>query len=241
MRVALISDLHGNLPALEAVLAELDDDPVDELVCLGDVAVGPYPSETIARLRGLDCHVVQGNWDDWLAHGIPELEGEQGAMLVDQGRWWGAKLSADDRAYLDALPATLELPFDGEALYCFHGSPRSHSDAITPETADGRLESLLGDRQETLLAGGHTHLQFTRPYRHSIFINPGSVGLPFNRWPPRDPNPVLPWAEYALLESRDGEVAVSLRRVDYDVQSLLDKTLASGVPHAKWWVDCWDL
>jgi protein phosphatase len=241
LRVALISDLHGNLPALETVLAELDDDRVDELVCLGDVAVGPYPSETIARLRGLDCHVVQGNWDDWLAHGIPELEGEQGAMLVDQGRWWGAKLSADDRAYLDALPATLELPFDAEALYCFHGSPRSHSDAITPETADDRLESLLGDRQETLLAGGHTHLQFTRPYRHSIFINPGSVGLPFNRWPPRDPNPVLPWAEYALLESRDGEVAVSLRRVDYDVQYLLDETLASGVPHAKWWVDCWDL
>jgi putative phosphoesterase len=241
LRVALISDLHGNLPALEAVLAELDDEPIDELVCLGDVAIGPHASETIARVRDLRCHVVQGNWDDWLAHGIPELTGEHGARLVEQGRWWGEQLSVEDRAYLDALPATLEVPFDGGPVYCFHGSPQSHSDAITPETTDDELESLLGDRQEALLAGGHTHLQFTRPYGRTIFVNPGSVGLPFERWPPADGTRVLPWAEYAVLEARDGEVAVNLRRVDYDVQALLDETLASGVPHARWWVDCWDL
>jgi predicted phosphodiesterase len=238
--VALISDLHGNLPALEAVLAHLDDEPVDELVCLGDVAVGPYPAETIARVRSLRCHVVQGNWDDWLAHDIPELSGEQGGILAEQGRWWADRLSADDKAYLDALPGTLEVPFDGGPLYCFHGSPRSHTDAITPETSDNELESLLGERHEALLSGGHTHIQFARPYGSTIFVNPGSVGLPFERWPPTEAR-VLPWAEYAVLESRDGEVAVDLRRVDYDVQALLEATLASGVPHARWWVDCWDL
>jgi putative phosphoesterase len=241
LRLALISDLHGNLPAFEAVLAELDTQPVDEVVCLGDVAVGPYPMETIARLRDLRCPVVQGNWDDWLAHGIPELGGENGSILVDQGHWWGAQLSAGDRAYLDALPLTLEVEFDGGPLYCFHGSPHSHTDAITPETDDERLESFLGERQEAFLAGGHTHIQFARPYGRSIFVNPGSVGLPFDHWPPRGATPVLPWAEYAVLESRDGEIAVELRRVGYDVQALLDATLASGVPHARWWVDCWDL
>jgi putative phosphoesterase len=241
LRVALISDLHGNLPALEAVLAELDDEPVDELVCLGDVAVGPYPAETIARVRGLRCQVVQGNWDDWLAHEIPELSGEQGAILSDQGRWWAERLTSDDKAYLDALPGTLEVPFDAGPLYCFHGSPRSHTDAITPETPDDELESLLGDRHEALLSGGHTHIQFARPYGSTIFVNPGSVGLPFERWPPTDGTRVLPWAEYAVLESRDGEVSVDLRRVDYDVPALLEDTLASGVPHARWWVDCWDV
>ncbi|HYZ20396.1 MAG TPA: metallophosphoesterase family protein [Gaiellaceae bacterium] len=240
MRVGLISDLHGNLPALEAVLAELENESLDQLVCLGDVAVGPYPAKTIARLRGVECQTLQGNWDDWLAHGIPDLGGTHGARLVEQGRWWGDQLSAGDRAYLDALPASLEVPFDGGAVYCFHGSPRSHSDAIHPETSDAELQEMLGARPEPLLAGGHTHIQLARPYGHSILVNPGSVGLPFERWPPTDGTRVLPWAEYAILESQDGEVSIDLRRVSYDVRPLLEETLASGVPHARWWVDCWD-
>ncbi|HET7856906.1 MAG TPA: metallophosphoesterase family protein [Gaiellaceae bacterium] len=241
MRVGLISDLHGNLPALDAVLAEIEGETLDELVCLGDIAVGPYPSETIARLRSLECQTVQGNWDDWLAHGIPDLAGTHGAVLVEQGRWWAELLSATDRAYLDALPATLEVPLDGAALYCFHGSPRSHSDAIHPETTETELQEMIGDRPEPLLAGGHTHIQLARPYGPAIVLNPGSVGLPFERWPPSDRTRVLPWAEYAVLESRDGEISIDLRRVDYDVRPLLEATLASGVPHAQWWVDCWDL
>jgi putative phosphoesterase len=241
LRVGLISDLHGNLPALDAVLAELEGETLDQLVCLGDVAVGPYPAETIARLRGLECQTVRGNWDDWLAHGIPHLDGDHGARLTEQGRWWGERLSAADRAYLDALPKTLEVLFDGGSLYCFHGSPRSHSDVIHPETTDAALREMLGERPEPLLAGGHTHIQFARPYGSAILLNPGSVGLPFERWPPTGGTRVLPWAEYAVLESRDGEVSVDLRRVDYDVRPLLEATLASGVPHAKWWVECWDV
>jgi predicted phosphodiesterase len=237
LRLGLISDLHGNLPALEAVLAELEQEPPDEIVCLGDIAVGPHPAETLARVRELDLRVVQGNWDSWFADGIPELAGDHGRKLVDQSRWWAARLSAEDLAYLGSLPATLELPFGG-GLLCFHGSPRSHSDAILPETSEEELAPLLDGETAAILAGGHTHLQLARPYKRSLFVNPGSVGLPFESWPPSGAR-VLPWAEYAVLESQNGELSVDLRRVEYDVGDLLRTTLASGVPHARWWVDCW--
>lgn len=239
MRVGLISDLHGNLPALEAVLGRLDSEALDHVVCLGDVAVGPQPRETLDRVRGLGVPVVQGNWDAWFAEGIPDLEGDHGRKLVDQGRWWAEQLADDDLAYLGSLPPSFELSLDG-GLLCFHGSPRSHSDAIHPGTSEEELESLLGDPEAAVLAGGHTHIQLQRPYKRALLVNPGSVGLPFERWPPSEAR-VLPWAEYAVLESRDGELSVDLRRADYDVGNLLEATLASGVPHARWWVDCWAL
>ena len=71
MRIGLISDMHGNLPALEAVLAKLDEEAVDRLICLGDVAVGPWPSDTVKRIAGLDCACIVGNWDAWMLDGVP--------------------------------------------------------------------------------------------------------------------------------------------------------------------------
>jgi putative phosphoesterase len=240
LRVGLISDLHGNLPALEAVLDELAEESVDELVCLGDLAAGPQPAETLARVQELQCHVVQGNWDAWFANGIPALHGEHGRKLVDQGTWWARQLSSADRDYLGGLPATLELPLDGVDLFCFHGSPRSYLDAILPETSDEELAGLLGTRDAKVLAGGHTHIQLARPTAQLLFVNPGSVGLPFEQWPPSETR-VMPWAEYAVLEAHDGDASVELRRTDYDLDGLLQAVLASNVPHARWWVDCWAL
>lgn len=240
MRVGLISDLHGNLAALEAVLAELERERVDELVCLGDIAVGPQGPQTLARVRGLGCPAVQGNWDDWFAAGIPPLSGEHGRRLVEQGEWWAARLSPADLNYLGELPLTLELSLGGRRVLCFHGSPRSHSDAIHRGTSDGELGGLLDGHEAAVFAGGHTHIQLHRPHGPSMLVNPGSVGLPFEEWPPSGSTRVLPWAEYAILEL-DGQPRLDLRRADYDVESVLRLTLESGVPHADWWVDCWVL
>jgi putative phosphoesterase len=238
LRVGLISDLHGNLPALEAVLAELEREQLDELVCLGDVAVGPQPSETLARLRALGCPVVKGNWDDWFAEGIPPLDGEHGRKLAEQGAWWAERLSAAEREYLRGLPPVLELSLGGGALLCFHGTPRSHSEAIHAGTTEEELDAALSGREALLFIGGHTHAQLVRAHKRSLLINPGSVGLPFEGWPPSGTR-VLPWAEYAVLDVRDGRLSIDLRRADYDVDELLRLTLASGVPYARWWVDCW--
>src|SRR4051794_17529796 len=124
MRVAVLSDLHANPFALDAVLADFPED-VDTAVCLGDVAIGPFPNEVISRLRDLDCPVVMGNWDGWLLDGVPALGGAAGAPLVAQGRWCSARLESEDRAFLRAFHPRFELSLDGTRGFFFHGSPRS--------------------------------------------------------------------------------------------------------------------
>src|SRR5262245_22502770 len=109
MRIGLISDIHGNLPALEAVLEELDRESVDQIVCLGDVAVGPQPSETLARVKALGCPVVMGNWDAAFLRDMPEPRDEVGEMLVEIGNWWAGFLTPEDRQFMERFQPSVEL------------------------------------------------------------------------------------------------------------------------------------
>jgi putative phosphoesterase len=234
LRVALISDIHGNLAALDAVLRELERERFDELVCLGDVAVGPQGAACLERLEVLGCPAVRGNWDDWFLDGIPELEGVLGEKLGETGAWWAAQLADEDRDRLRSYRPTYQVG----SLLCFHGSPRSNEDWVVAETPDDELEKMLGGARDSVLAGGHTHLPLVRRFRDSLLINPGSVGLPFRQG--LGPIRIGRWAEYAIVDV-DGEdrVTVELRRTGYDVEAYLELARASGMPHADWWVGCW--
>ena len=240
MRVGLISDIHGNRPALDAVLAELEREDVDQIVCLGDVAVGPQPAEALAGVRELDCAVVMGNWDAAFLGEMPEPQNEIATMLVETATWWAGFLSPADREFIQSFRPQLELDLDGRAALCFHGSPRSFDDWIIATTpADDELRPMLDGVQETLLIGGHTHVQMVRRLGETMIVNPGSVGLPFREWSPR-PVRISPWAEYGILSAQDGRLSVDLRRVGYDVEAFLKLSLESGMPHAEWWVSCWE-
>ena len=240
-RIGLISDIHGNLPALEAVLAELEHEELDGLVCLGDVAVGPRPAQSLARVLALRCPIVKGNWDDWFCEGIPPSDEEVGRKLVEIGEWWAKQLSDDDLASMRAFEPTVELDLGGgETALCFHGSPSSHMDAIFSVTPDETLARFLGDTRQRVLACGHTHVQMLRRYDHAVVVNPGSVGLPFSDWAPQTIR-IAPWAEYGILGCENGRLSVELRRTSYDVAALLDECLESGMPHARWWVNSWQL
>lgn len=238
-RIGLISDLHGNLPALEAVLAELEAEGVEELVCFGDVAVGPSPGETIARVRELGCPVILGNWDEWFAQGIPPPANEVQSMLADIGNAWASRLTASDRRFLESLLPTLELELDGGAtMLCFHGSPRSDEDQVFASTPEAELEAMFDGRRASLLVGGHTHVQLYRRASVGLIVNPGSVGMPFLDWWPQ-PVRVAPWAEYAVLEQDDGRLRLDFRRTPYEVDALFDLCRESGMPHCDWWIGCW--
>ncbi len=240
-RIGLISDPHGNLLALEAVLAELEREELDGLVCLGDVAVGPQPSETLARIQALGCPVVKGNWDDWFCEGIPANDTEIGRKLVEIGEFWAAQLSAEDITAMRNFAATVELDLGGgETALCFHGSPSSNVEGIYSDTPEQELAQLLGDVREGVLLCGHTHLQMLRRFEQSVIVNPGSVGLPFSDWQPRVVR-IAPWAEYGILGSHEGRLRIDLRRTTYDVDALLQLSLESGMPHAEWWVGSWQL
>jgi len=233
MRFALISDIHGNLPALEAVLDEIEGERVDEILCLGDVAVGPQPGETLDRVRELGCPVVLGNWDAYFIRGFPEHETEIGQKLVEMGEWWADQLSAEQRAYIDTFVDELTRP----GLAAFHGSPRSYEDFIYATTPDSELSKMLNGAREPLLAGGHTHFAMVRHFDGSLLVNPGSVGLPFAKQ--EQVMRISPWAEYALVDWDYGRLSVELRRTDFDVESLLDLIRSSGMPHADWWAGLW--
>src|SRR5256714_6603272 len=202
-KLALISDIHGNGVALEAVLADLAGRGVEQIICLGDLAAGgPQPHEVISRVRELGCRVVRGNADRWLLEGLPPGRSAQTRRLGDIVAWARARLEPDDVDYLAALPQTLSVgAADGPSLFCFHGSPRADLDALLATTPEAELEDLLAEApQATLNAAGHTHLQLLRRHQDRLLVNPGSVGLPLGSLTTSPAAPLLPaWAEYALV------------------------------------------
>jgi predicted phosphodiesterase len=238
VRVGLISDIHGNCIALDAVLAELERDEVDSIVCLGDVAAGPQPREALARVRDLGCPVVLGNWDAAFVSGeMPPAEDRIAAMVNEIHAWWSEQLSDDDRDYLRTFEPQLDGCFGMEGL-CFHGSPRSYDDWIFATTPDEEVAAMFPEDRQPLLVGGHTHVQMLRRWERSLIVNPGSVGLPFLGWWPSEIS-IAPWAEYAIVTGADGRLQVDLRRTTFDVAALLELSRSSGMPHADWWASCW--
>ena len=239
MRLALIADLHGNLAALDRVLADLNREGVNEVVCLGDVAVGPQPAETIERLRRLGCPTIMGNWDACMVGDEPKVDGELAEMLVDACRWSTDQLSAPQLDYLRGFQETIEVRLDDETtLLTFHGSPRSFDDEIFATTPDDELERMLAGHDAAVYAGGHTHFQLFRRFGESVVLNPGSVGQPFRRRR-EGVMRISPWAEYCLIGREDGRLTVELRRTPIDVNQLMRTMLASGMPHADWWAEHW--
>jgi putative phosphoesterase len=164
MRVAALCDVHGNTPALEAVLAEVASLDVDRIVCGGDVVAGPFPQECLDRLRAVDAVFVRGNADRF-SDRAPEGTWE----------WVSAQLDAPSLDFLAALPLTVAL--DG-VLYC-HGSPRDDDEILTRVSPDERFRAALEGVREQVVVGGHTHVQFERVVDGIRFVNAGSVGIPY--------------------------------------------------------------
>ncbi len=239
-RVALISDIHGNAVALEAVLGDIGRRRVDEIVCLGDVAAGgPQPREALERLRTLGCDVVCGNADEWLLGRPPVAEDEDGRRVRAIVEWTRALLGDADVAYLESFVPTIEFDLGASRrLLGFHGSPRATSDRLLAATPDEEVSRLLAGAAAEVLAGGHTHLQLARRLGGSLLVNPGSVGLPLPESIDASSVPgelCLPrFAEYALVEA-EAEIAVELRRAPIDLEALGRAGHISGMPYADWW------
>ncbi|TMM23389.1 MAG: metallophosphoesterase family protein [Actinobacteria bacterium] len=173
MRVAALYDIHGNFPALEPVLEEVEREEVDAIVLGGDCIHGPQPVETLARLRSLGERAlwIRGNTDRLLAgdESSDDLHGFVAAALGDE-----------DAAWLGALPLTQRLEVDGlgDVLFC-HATPRDDEEIVTPLTPDERLASILEGVHADVVVTGHTHMQQDRTVAGIRWVNAGSVGLPY--------------------------------------------------------------
>lgn len=187
-RVAALYDIHGNLPALEAVLAALADDPPEAVVVGGDVCAGPMPAEVLARLRSLPYQVLwlRGNADRTVVMGfdgtIPDELRDH--PLYEGDAWAAGFLGREDRDFLASLPPLLALEITGigEILFC-HGTARSDEERVTTVTPPERLARILGDAGAAFVVAGHTHRQFDRSAGGRRMINAGSVGRPYEHRP----------------------------------------------------------
>jgi putative phosphoesterase len=240
MRIAIIADIHANLVALEAVLAQIERDAVAQIVCLGDLASrGPHPAAVVERVRALGIAAVRGNTD----RRLPELRRDEivdgrPEWMVEVDRWCAAQLSNSDVAYMQALPESLRVALGGIELFCCHGSPRSDEDNILPGTPVETLDAWLAGITSDVIVVGHTHESMVRRHRDITIVNPGSVGAPFDRSLMPQHYRVLPWAEYALVSWAAGLLSVDLRRIALDVAELAQAAMQSGMPHnADWFAE----
>ena len=241
MRYAFISDIHGNLQALEQVLAEIQKASVDQIVCLGDVAsLGPQPREVIALLKGMDIPIVKGNHDHYLLN--PELTEGHLAWLRDAELWCLNLLTEDDLKFLTTFQPFIRFsPDEKTNLLCYHGSFRSNEEFLYPDTPAANLDKNLGREDAKILIGGHTHVQMLRQHTDMTLINPGSIGMPFE-YPMRGPEQhAFRRTEYAILDAADGRFNLELHRLPIDFDQLTRTSLASGMPGVEFWLSTWDL
>jgi predicted phosphodiesterase len=242
VRTAILSDIHGNLAALEAVLADLGAAGVNRAVCLGDVAAtGPQPHQVIQRLQALNAPTVMGNTDEWLLNPQPTPDADADTKRHEAiDAWCVTQLDSTDLEYLRTFCPTVEVGLGGGySLLAYHGSPRSYNEQILPMLSEDELKDALSGFHASVMAGGHTHWQMMRHFEDMLVMNPGSIGLPYEKVGDAVRNPS--WAEYAILDADTGYLRVELRRVSYDVRPTLEAAKASGMPHADWWTQDWDV
>ena len=237
MRLAVVSDIHGNLPALEAVLAEIGREKVDRVVNLGDIVSGPlWPRETAARLRTLDWPTIRGNHERQLLTLPADRMGPSDAFAR-------ARLGDDDLRWLAALPATLDL---GNGIWCCHGTPTSDLryflESVTPDLGrDGspgvraasaaEVAGRLGAVTSALVLCGHTHMPRAAHSGGTLVVNPGSVGLPAfddDRPHAHHMETGSPHARWALVEHVDAGWQVQQRLTAYDWQAAAHQAAAAG-------------
>jgi predicted phosphodiesterase len=228
MRVAVLSDVHANATALEAVLEELKGESVDRIVFGGDLTWGPLPRETLVLVRSLGSRAlfVRGNADrevvrvnDLLAEETEKARADADLFTVSsaRARWLVAQHDPVDRAFLASFAERLTLDVDGlgPTLFC-HGSPRSDEEIVTDLTPDERMAALLEGVEERVVVTAHVHIQFDRVVHGVRSINAGSVGMPYEG---------RPGAYWAILGP-----AVEFRRTEYDLEEAVRRYEASGDP-----------
>ena len=228
MRVAVLADIHGNLPALDAVLADIAAVGVDAIVLNGDIATGPMPAETLDRLAELGEKAiwVRGNADRELVaacDGRPNTDLPEAARLPS--RYAASRLSRRHRDLLSGLPLSVALDVTGlgSVRFC-HATTRSDTEILLVDSPMSRYRDGFADIAEPTVVLGHTHMPFDRLADRRRFVNPGSVGMPYGR----------PGAHWALLGPD-----IALRRAEHDADAAAEmfRSSAPGYPGLDEFID----
>ena len=225
--VAVITDLHGNLAALQAALARIEELGIESVFCGGDlVGYGPHPDEVCALIAERDIPTIYGNYDYAISRDLEDCgcayitphDRELGQRSVD---WTLAHTSQPAKDFMRGLPFDLHFPIDNSDVHLVHGSPRKVNEYLFEEKPARLYERLAAAEVDPVLVFGHTHKPWVHEYGGVLFVNCGSVGKP------KDGDPRAAFA--VLTASADG-VDVSIERVDYDTQTVAAEVRHAGLP-----------
>jgi predicted phosphodiesterase len=221
MRLAAIYDIHGNLPALEAVLREIRELKVDQLVVGGDIVPGPMPRETLSSLLAFDVPVkfIYGNGEVAVLEEFAGREPAVPAQYLPVIRWTAQQFEPQDEKLLAAWPKTvsIHIPGFGGVLFC-HATPRNENDIFTRVTSEKCLSAVFAGVSASVVVCGHTHMQFDRLVGDIRVLNAGSVGMPFGKT----------GADWLLLGPE-----VEFRHTHYDLTKAAERIRATKYPQAE--------
>lgn len=220
MKIAVISDIHANLFALEAVLAHAESLGIRYFWCLGDyIHFNAFPQEVIKTIRKLDVVSIHGNIDrDVLS--MKDKTTEEMTEKEQLALWTLQQLSGKSKKFLAKTPESFSLKLKGFRFLLTHGSPAGLDDPIYTDTPDERLRELGAQTKADVILCGHTHQQFVREVNHQIYINPGSVGKPIDG----DPR-----AGYCVLNIKKGSMTINHYRIEYDLEKTLVAMRQAGL------------
>lgn len=230
MKIAVISDIHGNLTALEAVLRDVAGQRPDATVCLGDLAYkGPQPAECTDRIRQLAIPCVHGNTDLYLLHCAniaPTRPLPEGINLPGYLKWHVDRLGPENLAYLAGLPFEHRLEADGVRIRFVHANPQDAVAPLRPTSPLEKIQALTTNLDADWLIMGHIHTPFAFRFAGNLLINAGAVGFSLD----------YDWrASWALLDTSTG--AVSLRRVTYSIDDAVTAARDAGFPFGADWYE----
>lgn len=226
VRIALISDVHGNLPALKAVLDDIDQRNIDQLYCLGDlVDLAPWSNEVVSLIRQRKISCLMGNHDELIAFNLPIEPLKDKSAQENEARHQAIShslntVSDSNKAFLASLPKHIQLNFEHQILHLTHATPFGIADYVF-EDDDQKLKACLLASGSSILAVGHTHLSYIRQFEEGVIINLGSVG----RTKERDAK-----ASYAILELNQKELSVKIIKMDYPIAETIQGILESSIP-----------
>jgi len=229
MRIAIFSDIHGNLPALEAVLHDIKAQHPDQVYCLGDlVGYASSPNEVSERIRSEHVPTVMGNYDDGVGFDRDEcgcaykeaIDRELGQRSLE---WTKTQTTEENKAFLRTLVPEIRFDVAGVRVLLVHGSPRKMNEYLFEDRAISSFQRLAASSNADVIVFGHTHVPYTKTVDGVLFVNVGSVGKP------KDGNPR---ACYAVFEfAGDMPPAVTFRRLDYDIAEAAAGIRRSELPH----------
>ena len=203
MRIALISDIHGNMVALNAVLEDIQAQDADEILCLGDVAtLGPEPNGVINILKNLRCPCIVGNHDAFILDSELIKKYTELELITKAVDWCRSKLTSESLEYIQTFLPDYRLSLGTQGfLYAFHATPQSNTGFLLSTTSPNDLDAMFEGIDASIVVGGHTHFPLVRRHRDLLIVNPGSTGLPFKDF--TDAPVLFEYAEYAVIEADD--------------------------------------